>query len=291
VSGVESELLSSKPLDCHVDGVKDYCMENYQIVRENWKRIFCNRVLWIFGLFAITSEIYPKSTAQSEYLSLRCAGIFVSIFVIAISAIGRVGLIYISNDISQAETLSFKQVWRRSVKSFPRVFLMELIMGFFMLAPSMLIAFTTSVSDIHQNVAYSIIPWAISVVIYIITTLSACGIVIHKLGIAHSIVVGIRILIQRTGALILLGATYVIVPMFIAYGCLFLLTYYYDPNLLSQITVSMLTYSQIVKFRLIAVIWVLIYLFIIPLNTVLITQIYKATITKRDLKSGCIMAI
>jgi hypothetical protein len=265
-------------------------MDKIQFVRENFQKIFSIRLIWVFGLFAIANEIYPKSISQSEYISLRCVGSIVSIGVIALGTIGGVGLINIADSIDQVKKLSFKKVWKRSVRSFLKVFVVEILFGLSLLLPFSCVYFSVG-SDFFNNTLYSCLVWFFSLIILIIHTLAACGIVINRLGITHSIVVGIRIFFKQPRALIILGITYYIFPMIIAYGCFFILAYLIDVSLLSKITLSITSYAIIAKEWIIAAILVVVHLLVIPFCTVLITQIYKAQISERDLKSGCIMAI
>jgi len=250
---------------------KDY----FQDVRANWRRIIVNRALWIFGLFAIANNIFPNLYARSELLLLRCVGYILSIFILALSAIGRVGLIHIADNVAQKTALSFKEIWKRSARYFPRVIVIDLILGLILVLPFMCF-YVTSGLDLYQNTLYSILYWAISILAIIISPLSTCAIVIDKLGIANSLSTGVRVFMKRPGVLIILGATFLMIPMIIAIGSfIFLNVISPDVNLPSPISVSIQTYSEIVRIGPIAAILPFVNFLILPLWIVLITQLYK----------------
>ena len=252
----------------------------YQVVKDNWRRIFGNRVLWLFALLAIANSIYPRSATRGEFLLLRCVGFIGSIIAMVVSSMGQVGLINIANDLVQDVAPTFKEVWNRSSGYVIKVIVLNLILGFLIVFPLLCFLFASG-PDSYQNPLFSFIFWAISILTVVIGTPSACAIVLNDRGIANSLRIGVRIFINRLWDLIALGTVYLILPMLIAICSYFVLdTIGYDVTLPSPLSVSMQSYLEIITIRPIAAIVAVVYFLLYPLWVVLITQLYKDQISE-----------
>lgn len=249
---------------------------HYQIARENWRMIVGNRLLWVFGLFASAYSMYPTSALQSDNLGLECLVQIGSLFLLALGAIGTVGLIHIADNIPLEPTLSFADVWRRSVRFYIRVIVMNLILGLALLIPFSCLVCSILGREANAYSAFFIFGWVISPITLVIGTLAACGIVITELPISDSLKKGVRIFGRHVAEMLLLGVTYVAVPAIVTIGGFFALRIiHFDMNLPSPIPITGQTYSELLRIPAIITIRSITYFIIVPLWTILIALAYK----------------
>jgi hypothetical protein len=255
----------------------------YQVVKENWGEILKNRVAWLFVLFANANSIYQISIGHSEIILLRCLEFIASIFILALSAIGQVGLIHIADNVSESNTYTFAEVWKHSKHSVLRVILINFLLGFLFLFPYLCLVFSSS-PDSYQNSFFPVLFWVISILLVIIGTPSACAIVINNSGPLDGLMIGVRMFINRAWEMFLLGLTYLLIPMFVAilsYVLLYVMVY--GANLTSSLPSSIQSYFEIVQRTPISVVLVIVNFLLLPLWVVLITHLYKGKFGELDL--------
>jgi hypothetical protein len=249
----------------------------YQIARENWRMILGNPLVWVFGLFATASNVFTSPALQSDDLGLRCVLAIGSLFSLAIGVIGAAGLIHIADHIPRGPAPMFREVWKRSVGSAPRIFAVYLIFGLVFAVPYVVFGFVFGFESIWW------LAWVTLPVGTVIGMLSACGIVITGLGVSDSLTNGVRVFGRHIVDMLLLGVAYFALPAIVTIGgFLVLKSVHLDMNVPSPIPITPQTYSELLRIPAISVIGSITYFVIVPLWTILIALAYKEYGGKRS---------
>jgi hypothetical protein len=250
-------------------------MRYYGVVARNWRTVFWNPLLWVFGLFASASYILPTSALQSDDLGYGCVLSIALLFIGALQAIGLVGLIHIADHIPHERALTFRGVWKHSAASYIRVIVINLVLGAVLLIPGMFLLFVFG-PEATESLLWLLYMFTISPIVFVIVTLSACGIVITKLRSFDSLKKGVRVFRRHMTDMLLLAATFFAVPTIVTLAGLFVLTtIHFDTGLPSPVPITVQTYNELLRLPAIVAIRSITYFILVPLWTILITLAYK----------------